>query len=204
MSLPSSRPAARPEGRENVRDAAVLVGGFVVVLWVLEVVDLLLGNPLDSYGVRPRSDEGLLGIVLAPLLHGGFGHLVSNTLPLLVLGFLVALSGIARALAATAIIWVVAGLGTWIVAPANTVHIGASGLVFGFITYLVARGWFARSFGQIALGVLVLVVYGGVLWGVLPGQPGISWQGHLFGAVGGVLAAAVLAPRRTTGGVATR
>lgn len=184
------------QARQPVRDAAVLVGGFVALLWVLELVDLLLGNPLDQHGVRPRSDEGLVGILLAPLLHGGFGHLASNTVPLLVLGFLVALSSIGRALAAVGVIWLVSGLGTWLVAPAGTVHIGASGLVFGLVTYLVARGLFTRSLGQIALGVLVLVVYGGVLWGVLPGQPGISWQGHLFGALGGVAAAALLAPRR--------
>ncbi|MDT9593095.1 rhomboid family intramembrane serine protease [Nocardioides zeae] len=191
MSVPATRPAQEP-----VRDAATLVGGFVALLWVLEIVDTVLGGSLDQYGVRPRSDEGLLGILFAPLLHGGFGHLVSNTLPLLVLGFLVALSGIGQALAATGIVWLVGGAGTWLVAPSSTVHIGASVLVFGFITYLVLRGWFARRFGQIALGVLVLLVYGGALWGVLPGDPGISWQGHLFGAVGGVVAAVVLAPRR--------
>lgn len=190
----STRPGGAP-APEPIRDSAVLVGGFVALLWVIEIVDTIVGNRLDDYGVRPRSDEGLLGIVFAPLLHGGFGHLLSNTLPLLVLGFLIALSGIGRALAATAVIWVIAGIGTWLIAPDNTNHIGASSLVFGFVTYLVARGFFTRQFGQIALGVLVLVVYGGILWGVLPGQPGISWQGHLFGAVGGVVAAALLATR---------
>ncbi|MDF9716209.1 rhomboid family intramembrane serine protease [Nocardioides sp. ChNu-153] len=192
-----STPVRRPDAAEPVRDAAVLVGGFVALLWLLEIVDTVLGNRLDAYGVQPRSDEGLVGVATAPLLHLGFGHLVSNTLPLLVLGFVIALSGIGRALAVAAIVWVVGGLGTWLVAPAATNHIGASVLVFGFITYLVARGFFSRSPGQVAIGVVVLLVYGGALWGVLPGQPGISWQGHLFGALGGVVAAALLAPRRT-------
>lgn len=184
-----------PGRSSGIGDSAMLAGGFVIVLWVIEILDTILGNRLDDHGVRPRSDEGLLGILFAPLLHGGFSHLISNTVPLLVLGFLIALSGIGRAVAATAIIWLVAGVGTWLVAPSNTNHIGASSLVFGFVTYLVARGFFTRQFAQIALGVLILLVYGGILWGVLPGQPGISWQGHLFGAVGGVVAAALLASR---------
>ena len=174
--------------------AAAYAGGFVVLLWMIEFVDYVLGNSLDDEGVRPRDDEGLIGIVFAPLLHAGWDHLIANTLPLLVLGFLVFLSGIGRALAATAVIWVVGGLGTWLIAPEHTVHIGASVIVFGWLTYLILRGIFARSEGQIALGAVVLVLYGGALIGVLPGQPGVSWQGHLFGAIGGGLAAWWLAP----------
>jgi membrane associated rhomboid family serine protease len=174
--------------------AAAYAGGFVVLLWMIEFVDYVLGNSLDDEGVRPRDDEGLIGIVFAPLLHAGWDHLIANTLPLLVLGFLVFLSGIGRALAATTVIWVVGGLGTWLIAPEHTVHIGASVIVFGWLTYLILRGIFARSEVQIALGAVVLVLYGGALIGVLPGQPGVSWQGHLFGAIGGGLAAWWLAP----------
>ncbi len=174
--------------------AAAYAGGFVALLWVIEFVDQVLGNSLDDEGVRPRDDEGLIGIVFAPLLHAGWDHLIANSLPLLVLGFLVFLSGIGRALAATAVIWVVGGLGTWLIAPEHTIHIGASVIVFGWLTYLILRGIFARSEVQIALGAVVLVLYGGALLGVLPGQPGVSWQGHLFGAVGGGLAAWWLAP----------
>jgi membrane associated rhomboid family serine protease len=176
--------------------AAMYAGGFVVLLWVIEFVDYVLGNRLDEEGVRPRDDEGLIGILFAPLLHAGWDHLIANTLPLLVLGFLVFLSGIGRALAATAVIWVVGGLGTWLIAPEHTVHIGASVIVFGWLTYLILRGIFARSEAQIALGAVILVLYGGALLGVLPGQPGVSWQGHLFGAIGGGLAAWWLAPDR--------
>ncbi len=175
--------------------AAAYTVGFVVLLWVLEIVDAAAGNDLDQYGVQPRSDEGLLGILFAPVLHGGWGHLSANTLPVLVLFFLVLVSGIARGHAATAVIWVVAGVGVWLVAPDNTVHLGASSLIFGWLVYLMIRGIFSRSAGEIILGMVLFFMYGGLLLGVLPGQPGISWQGHLFGAVGGGLAAWWLADR---------
>lgn len=186
---------AKERGAGWARAAAFSVG-FVGLLWLIELADVLLPAQLDEEGVRPRSEDGLWGILFAPLLHAGWGHLIANSLPLLVLGFFVFLSGIGRALAATAVIWVVGGLGTWLIAPEHTVHIGASVIVFGWLTYLMLRGIFARNEGQIALGAVILVLYGGALWGVLPGQPGISWQGHLFGAIGGGLAAWWLAPDR--------
>ena len=176
--------------------AAATIGAFTALLWAIEIVDATMNHKLDQYGVQPRSDEGLLGIVFAPLLHGGWDHLSANSGPLLVLGFLSLASGVLRGLAAAAVIWVVGGVGVWLVAGSNTNHIGASGLVFGFLVYVVVRGVVNRKFWEIALGVVVLFIYGGVLWGVLPGQPGISWQGHLFGAIGGAIAAVVVSDRR--------
>ena len=169
--------------------AAVAIGGFVALLYAVELADSLVDNRLDQEGVRPQETDGLLGILFAPLLHAGWGHLVANTLPLLVLGFLILLSGVRYWLEVTAVIWVVGGLGTWLVAPPNTVHLGASVLVFGWLVHLILRGFFTGQAGQILIGLVVLFLYGGVLWGVLPGQAGISWQGHLFGALGGGLAA---------------
>ena len=172
------------------------------MLWVVEIADQLTpGATLDDNGIRPRTDEGLVGVLLAPLLHGGWPHLVSNSGLALLLFFLVLVGDPRRGLLATSIVWVVAGLGTWLVAGAGTSHIGASGLVFGWLTYLVLRGFFARRPGQIVLGIVLFLMYGSILWGVLPGQPGISWQGHLFGAVGGVLAARLTtsAGRRASG-----
>ncbi len=176
--------------------AAVGSVAFVALLWVIEIIDAASGNELDQYGVQPRSDEGLLGILFAPLLHGGWTHLEGNTLPALVLMFLVLVSGIGRGLAATGIIWVVAGVGVWLVAPGNSVHLGASSLIFGWLIYLMVRGIFSRSAGEIILGLVLFFMYGGLLLGVLPGQPGISWQGHLFGSIGGALAAVFLSDRK--------
>ena len=175
--------------------AGIHVGVFVALLWALELIDAVLSGRLDQFGVHPRTDEGLLGILFAPVLHVGFDHLIANTLPVVLLFFLVLVSGIGRGWMATVIIWVVGGVGVWLIAPGNQVHLGASVLVFGWLVYLIVRGAFTRSVGQILLGIVLFLFYGSLLFGVLPGQPGVSWQGHLFGAVGGGLAAALLSDR---------
>jgi membrane associated rhomboid family serine protease len=172
-----------------------LVAGLAALMWVVEIADRVDGGRLDRNGIAPRDPGGLDGIVFAPFLHAGFDHLIGNTIPFLLLGFAIALGGAARVAAVTAIVAVVGGLGTWLVAPANTIHIGASGLVFGFAAYLVARGAFSRSAGQIGLGIAVLAIWGTTLLRGLVPEDGISWQGHLFGAVGGVLAAWLLHSR---------
>ena len=169
----------------------VVVGLLVAVMWLVEIIDLIPGTNLDQWGIQPRELAGLVGIVTMPFLHDGFGHLISNTIPFLVLGAIVAASGLARFFTVAAIITVVSGVGTWLFGPDHTVHIGASALVFGFLTYLLARGFFERKLLYLGVALVVLFLYGGVLWGVLP-RPGISWQGHLFGAIGGVIAARVV------------
>jgi membrane associated rhomboid family serine protease len=182
---------ARPDSR---RSGQLLVVGMATLMWISEVVDLAVGR-LDELGIEPRSVDGLSGVVLAPFLHAGFGHLAANTVPFLVLGVLIALSGLRRVLAVTLVVALVSGLGTWLVAPSGTLHVGASGVVFGYATYLVVRGLFDRRLRYLALGLVVALVYGTtLLFGLLP-QEGISWQGHLFGALGGLLAARVLASR---------
>lgn len=176
----------------------VIVAMLVAVMWAVELVDLIPGTDLDQWGIRPRQAKGLVGIVTSPFLHNGFGHLLSNTIPFLILGGLIAASGVARYFQVTLLVGLVAGLGTWLVGPENTDHIGASGLVFGYLTYLLARGFYERRITYLAVGVVVLFLYGGVLWGVVP-RPGISWQGHVLGAVGGVLAAYAFHNTRTPG-----
>jgi membrane associated rhomboid family serine protease len=167
----------------------------LAVMWVSEVVDIASGNKLDELGIEPRETDGLIGVGTAPFLHAGFGHLLSNTLPFVVLGLAIAFEGIKRLAAVTLIVMLVSGLGTWLFAPANSIHIGASGVVFGYAAYLIVRGVFNRSLGQLALAAVVVLFLGGALLGGLVPRAGVSWQGHLFGAVGGVLAAWVLANR---------
>jgi membrane associated rhomboid family serine protease len=171
----------------------------VLLMWVLEVVDTGLDNRLDRYGIEPREVDGLDGVIAAPFLHVGFGHLIANTLPFVALGLVIALEGVWRLAGVTAIVALVSGLGTWLIAPADTIHLGASGVVFGYATYLIARGLFNRRAMEIAIGVAVAVLWGGVLLAGIEPQQGISWQGHLFGAIGGVVAARVLSERREAG-----
>lgn len=174
----------------------LLVGQFIVLIWAIEVVDVALGNDLDRLGIEPRDTDALGGILLAPLLHGGFDHLAGNTLPLAVLGVLVALDGARRLVLVAAIVTLAGGFGVWLIGPELTVHIGASGVVFGLATYLASKGLFDRRLASVAIGLGVLLLFGGtLLTGLIPEQ-GISWQGHLCGAIAGVVAARVLVASR--------
>ncbi len=171
---------------------------FVAVLYLIELVDQLAGHRLDRNGIQPLHSDGLWGIAFAPLLHADWTHLVANTVPALVLGFLVTLAGLSRFVWATVIIWVVGGFGTWLignVGGCGGIHIGASGLIFGWLTFVLLFGWLTRHIWQILASLAVLFVYGGILWGAVPvldSCGGVSWQGHLCGALAGVLAAYLL------------
>jgi membrane associated rhomboid family serine protease len=158
----------RKRSRWKVGGAAII--SFVALLYVAELFDQLNGHRLDANGIRPLESDGLWGIIFAPLLHANWTHLMANTGPALVLGFLVALAGLSRFLWATAIIWILGGFGTWLIGNlgspcGETDHIGASGLIFGWLTFLLVFGFFTRSGWQIATGIVVLFFYGGVLWG---------------------------------------
>jgi membrane associated rhomboid family serine protease len=169
--------------------SVVVMVAFTAVLYLSEALDQFTPLHLDDDGIVPRTLGGLEGILWAPLLHGGWAHLFANTLPFLVLGFLAMAGGFRQWVLVTATIWVVGGLGVWLTAADNSSTIGASGIIFGWLAFLLVRGFFARSGRQIAVAVVLLFVWGGILWGILPGQSSISWQGHLFGAAAGVLAA---------------
>jgi membrane associated rhomboid family serine protease len=189
------------EGMNELRrtaglQAAILVG-CVVLAWAVELVDrVAYGGSLDRLGIHPRNLAGLWGILLAPLLHAGWLHLAANTVPFVVLGWLVMLRKVSDFVIVTVLAVSIGGLGVWVFGAANSSHVGASGLIFGYLGYLLARGYFERSLWAAILAVAALVLYGGVLWGVLPGQPGVSWEGHLFGFIGGVVAARLLARPR--------
>ena len=186
-------PAARSPRAAGIR----LVLGLAVLMWALEVLDSLLDHRLDQYGIEPRDADGLVGVVAAPFLHAGFDHLASNTVPFVLLGIVIALQGLARVAIVTVVVALVSGLGTWLVAPELSIHIGASGVVFGYASYLISRGFFNRSALELAVGAVVAVVYGSALLGGLVPEDGVSWQGHFFGAVGGLVAARMLMRERS-------
>ncbi len=163
---------------------------FVASLWVVELADTLANLNLDQYGIVPRDTTGLRGIPLHIFLHGGFGHLISNTGPLIVLGGLISLRGKSRLFWSSVFITLVGGSMVWLVAGLITgygIHIGASGLVFGYFGYLAARAFHERSFSSIFIAIVVIVFYGGgILLGLLPTDERVSWEGHLFGLLAGV------------------
>lgn len=200
MTTTHSQP--RVAQAETPAGAAVAMIGLTAVLWVLEGADTVMGHWLDGFGIRSWSLEGLSGILFAPFLHLGFGHLMSNSLPLMVLGFgiLVGAGGLRRIVTSTIFSALFSGLFAWLGSLPGTLTIGASGVVFGWFTYSVMRGVWSRDWKSIAIAVVVLFLYGSIIWGVLPLQAGVSWQGHLGGAVGGVLAAAFLHRRQVKRG----
>ena len=192
MSNPESKSITR-----ELQSHAAILGGFVSLLWIIEIVDVFLfRGALNSYGVRPRSIQGLEGIIFMPFLHGSFAHLAANTLPFVTFGWLIMLRETRDFFIVSAVTVLVSGLGVWLTGAPNSVHIGASGLIFGYFGFLLLRGYFERSFTSIAISLIVGFFYGGLIWGVLPQQPGISWQGHFFGFVGGVLAAQLLGRKK--------
>jgi membrane associated rhomboid family serine protease len=169
----------------------------VAVMWLLEAIDVVLRGRLDGEGIVARNPDGLVGVLLSPFLHAGFAHLMANTVPLLVLGALVAHADRRRFWSVTALVVVLGGLGTWLIAPSRSVTIGASGLVFGYLVYLLVVGVRTRHWWDLLVGVAVLLVYGTLLLGALPwmAAANVSWQAHLCGALAGGVAAWVLPPR---------
>jgi membrane associated rhomboid family serine protease len=174
-------------------DGLRALGALVAVMWAVELVNALDGYRLDGDGIVPRNLSHLDGIVFSPFLHASFSHLLDNTVPFVVLGFAIALAGAGRLLLVSLIVALVSGLGTWVTAPGGSVTVGASGVVFGYATYLISRGLFNHRTGEVLLGVTVMLLFGGALISDLVPHSGISWEAHLFGGIGGVLAAAALA-----------
>ena len=176
----------------RVRQGAIVMAVAVAALWVIELVDLMLHHSLDLFGVRPWTPSGLVGILFAPLLHSGLAHLAANSVPLFVLGTVLWASGRREFAAATACGWVGSGAVAWLLTPPGSVVLGASGVVMGWTAYLLVRGVLSRNVAHIAIGLVVAVAYGSLLLGVLPLRAGVSWQAHLGGVLGGVLAAWIL------------
>ncbi len=177
-------------------DGLRALGVLVAILWIVQLVNALDHYRLDHDGIVPRSTSHLDGILFAPFLHASFSHLIGNTVPFVVLGAMIALAGAGRLLAVSLIVALVSGIGVWVTAASGTDTVGASGVVFGYATYLVSRGLFNRRISEVALGVVVLALFGAALISDLIPRSGVSWQAHLFGAIGGVLAASAFARPR--------
>src|SRR6478672_2268901 len=192
----------------RVKPALITVGSLAALMIIIQAINWSTNYRLDAYGIEPRTWSGLLGVLFAPLLHGSWSHLWSNLVPLVIMGTLITLSSMRQFIAVTVLVWLVSGLGVWLIAPAGTVTVGASGIVFGWLAFLIVRGIWTRTWQHILLGLVLLALYGGLFWsGIVQvaaadvtGVVTVSWQAHLFGAIGGVLAAFLVAkadgPRR--------
>jgi membrane associated rhomboid family serine protease len=180
---------------QELKTQVTILGGLVAIAWVIELVDLFVFRQrLDYFGIYPRTIIGLRGIVFAPFLHGGIFHLIANTIPFVTLGWLIMLRKTSDFVIVSLISALVGGLGTWFLGRPSF-HIGASGVIFGFLGYLLARGWFERKPLSVAIALFVGITYGSMVWGVLPLNRWVSWEGHLFGFLGGVISAWLMSDR---------
>ena len=168
---------------------AIVLGGAVALMWVMYIATWITGGALLSLGVIPRTLIGLRGILFAPFLHGSMPHLLTNMIPFALMGWFVMLRDSRHFVPVTAAAMLGSGLMAWLLGTAGSVHVGASGVVFGYFGFLLLSGWYARSIGALILSIVVMFLFGGLIFGVMPGQVGISWQAHLGGFIGGVLAA---------------
>jgi membrane associated rhomboid family serine protease len=197
VSIDQQPKTARPERFASTRTAAVGIGSITLGLYGIEAADSASSHTLDSdLGLHSHQFSDLWAVFTSPLVHASWEHIIGNTVPLVLLGFLVLLEGWRRFLGVAAIGAVTSGLSAWLFSASHTVTVGASGVIFALLTYLIARGIYTRKVGQIIGGVIIAIAFGSLIWGVLPTSSGVSWQAHLGGAAGGVLAAWVLSERR--------
>ena len=192
VTTPNAKSVARQEG-------FALLAAMVALMWVVELINSVDSYKLDQDGLYPHNVDRIWGIFTTPFLHASWSHLIGNTIPFVFMGALIALEGARRLAAVTLIVIVLGGLGTWLVSPAGVPVVGASGVVFGYATYLLARGFFNHSLTQILAGVVVGAVFGSALLASLVPHGNVSWQGHLCGGIAGVIAAWLLSRDRSRG-----
>lgn len=181
-----------PDRKRILQSRFIALFLFIVGLWLIHAFNWVTGYSLNAaFGLVPRQLNGLDGVVGMPVLHGSFSHLIANTVPLLLMGALLAATATRGLLAVNGVIVGLGGALVWLLGS-SAVHVGASGLVFGWFGFLISRGLVDRSPVTLGAAILVGLIYGSIVWGVLPGQPGVSWEAHLFGAIAGVVAALVI------------
>ena len=184
------------EMTRTLKSQAIVLGGALALMWIVFIATWMTGGALLSLGVIPRNVIGLRGILFAPFLHGSLVHLLANSIPFVMLGWFVMLRDSRHFVPVTLYGMIGSGLMAWIFGATGSVHVGASGVIFGYLGFLMLSGWYARSVASIIISILVTVMWGGLVFGVVPGHAGISWQAHLGGLIGGILAArAYRAPR---------
>lgn len=188
-SLTDSAARTTRQVTRSLRTQAVTLGTMLGAFWLTFAVNFLLGGALTGFGIVPRTTDGLLGILFAPFLHGTLNHLIANTVPFAALGWMVMWRDARHFLPVTAFAMLGAGLMAWTLGAPGSVHIGASGVVFGYLGFLLLAGVYTRSVGSILLSLVTAGLWGGLVLGIAPGQVGISWQAHLGGFLGGILAA---------------
>ena len=189
---PGRMASLRKTGRQvsrSLRQQAVVLGGTFALFWTVFAVNNLLGGMLNVFGVIPRTTIGLRGLIFAPFIHQRLDHIVANSLPFLALGWMVMLRDPRHFVPVTVMSAIGSGLLAWLLGAPGSVHIGASGILFGYLGFLILSGWYARSALSVAMSVIVIAVWGGVVLGVMPGESGVSWQSHLGGFLAGALAA---------------
>jgi membrane associated rhomboid family serine protease len=187
--MPSSLTQTSRQVTRSLRRQTITLGAALGAGWAVFGLNVVLGGALLRFGIVPRTTDGLAGILVAPFLHANLNHLIANTIPFLLFGWLVMLRDRRHFGLVTLMAMLGSGLLSWAFGAPHSVHVGASGLIFGYLGFLLLAGWYARSASSIALSLLVATLWGGTVLGVLPGTPGVSWQGHLGGFLGGVLAA---------------
>ncbi|MBE9222256.1 rhomboid family intramembrane serine protease [Cyanobacterium stanieri LEGE 03274] len=173
-----------------------IIGLFLVIFWAIEIINqYFFSNNLNYLGIVPRNVVGLRGILFAPFLHVDFPHLLANTVPFAILGWFVMLQNTRDFYLVTLISSLSSGVGVWLFAQPNSITMGASGVIFGFLGFLLARGYFQKNAPSIALSLTVIFLYGGMIWGIFPSNPSVSWLGHLFGFLGGIYTARLIASK---------
>ena len=177
------------EMTRTLKSQAIVLGGALALMWIVFIATWMTGGALLSLGVIPRNVIGLRGILFAPFLHGSLAHLLANSIPFVMLGWFVMLRDSRHFVPVTLYGMIGSGLTAWLFGASGSVHVGASGVIFGYLGFLMLSGWYARSVASIIISILVTVMWGGLVFGVVPGHAGISWQAHLGGLIGGILAA---------------
>lgn len=178
---------------KELKSQIYIICTFIAIFWIVEILNqIFFGDRLDYFGIIPRNIVGLRGIILAPFLHADFAHLIANTVPFAILAWFVMLQDTDDFFVVSFYSMIVSGIGVWLFAQPNSITVGASGVIFGYLGFLMLRGYFQKKPASIALSLMVIFLYGGMIWGILPSNPSVSWLAHLFGFIGGSLAAKVI------------